>query len=282
MENNSLFLKMQAYDAFHFDENRPSFNNLAKQNGFTYWYAQDLMRLLGYQTWASFNKAIQKAISACTSLGIEILDNFSQEKREIEGKQVADYRLSRFACYLIAMNGDTKKKEVAQAQAYFASIAEAFRKYVEASEDVERVLIRDEVSEHEKTLSGVAKNAGVHQYRYFQNAGYRGMYNMNINALKELKSIPKGRTPLDFMGKQELAANLFRVTQTEAKIKNEEIQGQRAAEQAAFNVGRKVRSVMQEISGSTPESLETSEDIKKIKSAIKSSQKDFAKIDKSK
>lgn len=180
------------------------------------------------------------------------------------------------------MNGDTKKREVAQAQAYFAAVAEAFRKYVEQSEEVERILIRDEISEHEKSLSGVAGKAGVTEYGLFQNAGYRGLYNMNLSALKARKGIPDGRSALDFMGKEELAANLFRVTQTEAKLRNERITGQKNAEDAAYSVGKEVRSTMQRISGNTPESLPIAEDIKKVKSAIKSSQKEFAKLDKKK
>jgi DNA-damage-inducible protein D len=278
MQINSL--PKSAAEVFHFDEHRPDFNALSNENGFTYWYARDLMPLLGYKSQESFNKVIQKAISACTSLNIVTLENFVLETCVVDGKKIKDYRLSRFACYLIAMNGDPKKYEVAQAQAYFVSIAEAFRKYVEEAEDFERILIRDEISEHEKSLSGIARKAGVNKYALFQNSGYRGMYNMNISKLRHLKGVPEKRSPLDFMGKEELAANLFRVTQTEAKIRNEHIQGQRQAEQAAFNVGKKVRSTMRELSGNVPENLPPSEDIKKVKSALKSSQKDFARLDK--
>jgi DNA-damage-inducible protein D len=270
----------QSTDVFHFDESRPDFNALANENGFTYWYASTMMDILGYQSMDSFKRVIQRAISACTSLNIDILDNFVQEKREVNGRIISDYRLSRFACYLVAMNGDPKKTEVAKAQGYFAAIAEAFRRYVENANEVERILIRDEITDHEKTLSGVAKEAGVIKYGLFQNAGYLGMYNLNINKLRQLKGVPDKRSPLDFMGKEELAANLFRVTQTEAKLRNESIQGQTNAEKAALEVGKKVRKTMQEISGTTPENLPPSEDIRKVKSAIKSSQKDFAKIDK--
>lgn len=186
------------------------------------------MHMLGYETFSSFKKAINKAVTTCMTLDIETLDNFQQTKREIDGELVADYKLSRFACYLIAMNADNKKREVASAQAFFAATAETIRRYIEDSEDVERVLIRDELSTHEKSLSGVAKNAGVTNkgYALFQNSGYRGMYNMNLNQLKNHKGMTKkGRTLLDFMGKEELAANLFRITQTELKMKNEAISG---------------------------------------------------------
>lgn len=276
MANTLPSSPMQASEAFHFNTEKPDFNTLSNQNGFTYWCSRDLMHLLGYKNKDTFKKVIQKAISACTSLNIDILENFTPES----GKATKEYRLSRFACYLVAMNGDPKKPEVAKAQGYFAAIAEAFRKYVEETEDFERILIRDEISEHEKSLSSVAKKAGVSQYSLFQNSGYRGMYNMNINQLRKLKGVPSKRSPLDFMGKEELAANLFRVTQTEAKIKNEALHGQQSAQKAAFIVGQKVRSTMQELSGNTPERLPPSQDIKKVKSALKSSQKDFAKLDK--
>lgn len=279
---NDKYQQERTTDVFHFDESRPDFNALANENGFTYWYASTMMNVLGYQGMDSFKKVVQRAISACTSLNIDIMDNFVQEKRQVNGRSIQDYRLSRFACYLVAMNGDPKKTEVAKAQGYFAAVAEAFRRYVEEADDVERILIRDEISDHEKTLSGVAKEAGVTKYGLFQNAGYRGMYNLNFTKLKQLKGVPDNRSPLDFMGKAELAANLFRVTQTEAKMRNESIQGQKNAENAAFEVGKKVRKTMQEISGTTPENLPASEDIRKVKSAIKSSQKDFAKIDKKK
>lgn len=272
-------------DVFHFDETRPNFNNLAHQNGFTYWFASDLMDVLGYESYASFKKAINRAIQACATLNIDIVDNFVQQNRTVKGESLADYRLSRFACYLVSMNADPKKPAVAQAQAYFATIAESFRRYVEEADDVERILIRDEISDHEKTLSSTARTAGVVDakgFALFQNAGYRGMYNMNLKQLKAAKGIDAKRSPLDFMGKEELAANLFRITQTEAKIRNEGIQGQRPAEQAAESVGRKVRQTMMEISGVAPESLATGEDIRKVRGALKSSQREFAKLDKPK
>ncbi len=278
--NNDLSIPMTEIDVFHFDDSKKSFNDLSYQNGFTYWYASDFMRMLGYSSLDTFHKAINKAIGTCTTLTIDVVDNFKQEKREVNGVSINDYRLSRFACYLVAMNADTSKPEVARAQVYFASVAEAFKRYVDEAEDVERVTIREELSAHEKSLSATAAKAGVDQYGLFQNAGYRGMYNMNIAQLKKLKGIPDKRTPLDFMGKTELAANLFRITQTDLKIRQEAITGQKPAEQAAESVGKKVRQTMQEITGIKPESLPVHEDLKKIKSDIKASHKDFKKLDK--
>lgn len=278
-----LAFPMNDTDVFHFDESRPHFDKLCRKNGFTYWYARDFMEMLGYQTFASFQKAVHKAIAACTTLGIDVIDNFQQVEREINGKRERDYKLSRFACYLTAMNGDSKKPEVARAQAYFAAVAETFKRYIDQAEDVERVLIRDEISQHEKSLSGVAQQAGVVDYHFFQNAGYRGLYNMNMSDLKSYKGLQgkdTKRSLLDFMGKQELAANLFRVTQTEAKLENEGIRGQKAAERAAEAVGRKVRETMIEISGDRPEELPLARDLKQVKSDIKASSKEFKKLDK--
>lgn len=273
---------MSQQEVFHFEENKVNFNDLCKEGEFTYWHARDLMGMLGYQSYETFSKAINKAITACMTLNIAVIENFIQDKREIDGTTLHDYRLSRFACYLVAMNADSSKHQVAQAQGFFAATAEAFRQYVEQAEDVERVLIREEITDHEKTLSATAKKAGVANdgYAYFQNAGYRGMYNMNLKALKVHKGIDHKRSPLDFMGKEELAANLFRITQTESKIRNENVLGQKNAERTAENVGKKVRQAMMDISGTTPENLPIGEDIKKVKSALVSSNKEFKKIDK--
>lgn len=267
-------------DIFHFDNDRLSFDDFAKENGFKYWWASDLMQALGYESRGSFGKAINRAISACAALSIDVMENFVQEKKNQDGKPRSDYRLSRFACYLVAMNADPRKEQVARAQAYFATIAEAFRRYVEESEDVERVLIREDVSEREKLLHGAAKQAGVDNYAYFQSAGYRGMYNMTIAQLRTLKGVPSQRSPLDFMGKTELAANLFRITQTEEKLRVDGVRGQVPAERTAENVGRKVRQTMLEISGTPPEQLPRAEDIKEVRKSLKATQREFKKLDK--
>lgn len=278
-----MSLPMNDNDVFHFDDTRPNFNGLCKQNGVTYWYASDLMVSLGYQSMASFNKAVQRAIAACISLNIDVMENFQQCDRVENDVSSKDYKLSRFACYMAAMNADSNKPEVARAQAYFAVLAETFKRYIEQADDVERVLIRDEISQHERSLSAAATKAGVTEHHFFQNAGYRGLYNMNLNDLKRFKGMADvKRTLLDFMGKEELAANLFRVTQTEAKLANDGAQGQKAAEAVAEGVGRRVRQAMIEISGNKPENLQLAADIKKVQSAIKSSKKDFDKLDKPK
>lgn len=267
--------------AFRFDNEHHDFEAYGQGEGTRFWYARDLMSSLGYENFDAFSKTcVNKAIGVCMTLKISVMENFQEEKREIEGKPCFDYRLSRFACYLIAMNGDSKKPQVAAAQAFFASMAEAMRNYIESAQNVERVLIRDDISERERTLSGVAHAAGVVQYGYFQNAGYRGMYNMDLRRLRQFKGIDSDRSLLDFMGKQELAANLFRLTQTEARIRNEKIRGQKSLEIAAHEVGKSVRDTMIKTSGSRPEQLPIAQDIKVVRKSLKSAQREFAKLDK--
>ncbi len=171
---------MNDVDVFHFDHDRKGFDDFGHLNGMKFWWARDLMAFLGYD---DFNdKAITRAVRACTTLGINIFENFQQVQREVDGKLVSDYKLSRFACYLTAMNGDVRKPQVAQAQAYFAAVAETAREYFQGADSVERVLVRGEVSEREKSLNSTAKSAGIVNYPLFQNAGYRGMYNMDLVA----------------------------------------------------------------------------------------------------
>lgn len=262
---------------FHFDEGRPNFESFAKENGFRYWLASDLAKALDNASMASILKAVQKAIAACANLGVPIQDNFKEITTQGVGR---DWCLSRFACYLTVMNGDSKNPRVAEAQAYFITVAEAFRQYIQQAEGVERVLIRGEISDREKSLSSTASMHGVENYPFFQNAGYRGMYNMDLKAVRARKGVPENRSPLDFMGKTELAANLFRLTQTEEKIRNEYIRGQRPLENAAQTVGKEVRATMMRISGTKPEALPPAEDMQNVKRGLKRANKEFAKLDK--
>lgn len=270
---------MTSLSLFGPDFSGDHFENHSKENGFTFWNASELMNLLGYESWTSFSKAINRAMTTCNTLQIPIMENFIQKEVLVNGKMAYDYKLSRFACYLVVMNADNKKTAVAQAQAYFATLAGSVQSYLEEANNVERLVVRDEVSEREGSLSGVVKQAGIENYAFFQNAGYRGMYNKNISQLKEIRNIPNGRSILDFMGKDELAANLFRITQTELKIKQENIRGQTSLENAAETVGKKVRNTMLEISGIAPEKLTSAEDIKKVKKELKDKSKQIKLID---
>jgi len=248
----------------YFENQGLGYESRGFSNGERHWYAADFMEMLGYESMQSFEQAINRAIGTCTTLGIPVVENFEQTTREIKGEPVRDYKLSRFACYLIAMNGDVRKPQVAQAQAYFAKLAEAMRQY-QVGEEVQRVRIRDEISGRERSLASTAKRAGVEQYGLFQNAGYRGMYNVDLNTLKRMKGlVDTSRSLLDFMGKRELAGNLFRITETEAKLKSDATQGQKPAENVAFHVGRKVRSMMIENDGTKPELLPLTGDIKQV------------------
>lgn len=265
-------------EVFHFNEGQESFEQFAQENGYTYWSALKLMECLGYANWTTFNQVISKAMATCNTLGIPIMGNFDQKEIIVDGKSVLDFKLSRFACYLIAMNGNNKMEQVAKAQAYFAIIAGAVKDYQLEAEKVERLQVRSEISERESTLSGVAFKAGVENYPYFQNAGYRGMYNKNMSQLKAIRKIDNTRSLLDFMGKDELAANLFRITQTELKIKGGEVRGQSRLEATAETVGRQVRKAMIDISNVAPENLPKHEDIKEVKKGLKKTSNVFKKL----
>lgn len=268
-------------DVFHFDEGKISFDSLGHDNSIKYWYARDFMRMLGYDSYGTFRNVLNRAVAACTALNINVVENFIQTERKIGGRDLPDFKLSRFACYLVAMNGDPKKENVAKAQVYFVCLAESFRNYLEESGNVERMIGREELSDREKSLSGVAYQHGVSSYAFFQNAGYRGMYNKNLRDLKESKGMRDlGRSLLDFMGKEELAGNWFRITQTEAKIKKDRIHGQSPLEEAAEKVGAQVRKAMMDISGTRPEDLPLAEDIKSVKKSLKSTHRKFKQIDK--
>ncbi len=266
-------------DLFHLNDDEQSFEDFAQANGETFWWATDFQHFLGYETWQSFNKVINRSMTACNTLNIPLMENFRQCEREVDGHIIHDFKLSRFACYLIAMNGDTKKGPVAKAQAYFATLAGAVENYMIEANNIERVVIRDEITDGERSLNAVAKIANVSSYPLFQNAGYRGMYNMNLSRLRSVRNIPNGRSPLDFMGKEELAANLFRITQTELKIREENIRGQQGLESAAELVGKKVRKTMQDISGVNPESLPKASDIKDVHKHLKARNKQLRKAD---
>jgi DNA-damage-inducible protein D len=263
-----------------FEGEKPCFEDSFHQNGQIFWYASDIVKGLGYKDYAPTMQPIQKALSVCMSTNIDTSEQFREEWRNIDGRRVKDFKLSRFACYLVSMNADIKKPQTARAQAYFAAFAASVQEYIRSQEDVVRIPIRAEISEHENMLNSTAKQAGVENYAFFQNSGYMGLYNMSAQRIRELKGLPEGKPLFDFMGAEELGANIFRITQTEAKIKRERIQGQGPLEAAAKEIGHTVRNAIREAGGTMPENLAPQVDINKIKGDLKKTKKIFGKSDK--
>ena len=266
-------------DVFHFEDGKASFEDIGQENGHRFWWWSDLQRCLGYSVTGG-QKALSRAMTVCTSLDIPVSEVITAIARKHgDGMTRPDYKLTRFACYLIAMNADVRKPEVARAQAYFATLAQAADAAQQLAYSVDRVATREELSGGQNALSGTAKRAGVTDYALFQNAGYRGLYNMNLSKLKDRKGVGAKQSMLDFLGRAELAANLFRITQTEATIESQEIRGQLSLEHTAERVGKTVREAMHKISGTRPEDLPTEPDIKQVKRQLKQSQKNLQKLD---
>lgn len=260
---------------FDTEENCNKFEDFSRQNGVTYWLESELAKMLGYSNMNAIKKASQKAMSVCITADIPVDENFIQVM--VDG--IPDIKMTRFACYLVVMNGDISNRRVANAQAYFAALA---NEIVESTQ-IDRVYLRGEISEREKTLSHTAKQHGVVNFALFRNAGYRGMYNMNMNALKSLKNLPdpKKNSLLDFMNKDELAANIFRISQTESRIRSQNLHGQKPLEDAAESVGKIVRDAMITNTGIAPEELELdNEKIQKVKTGLKQTHRAMKKIDK--
>lgn len=260
-------------DVFHFDDDRPNFETLSQDNGFHFWWGSQLMEALGYDNAfeVARSKPVQRAMTACNSLGIPIQENFIFLNDDV--------KLTRFACYLVAMNADPKKPQVAAAQAYFATLAVQFSQFAQENEVMDRVLTREEITQQERSLSSVVKHSGVENYAFFQNAGYRGMYNMNLKSLKDRKNVPANRSPLDFMGATESAANLLRIRLTEDKIEGEKVYGQNSLENAANTVGKEIRDILKRTIGKRPEDLPPAPDILQVQKGLKNTSKGFMKID---
>lgn len=258
-----------------------SFEDFKNENGISYWWASDLMMMLDYPNMSSFEKVIGRATKAFVSLNIPHYENIIAAQRDNAGQTLQDFKLTRFACYLIVMNGDPKKKEVAAAQAYFAEQTRKFEIIIANHHELDRILIRDEITEGNKALASAAKNAGVNDFAAFQNAGYLGMYNMKSWELEKKRKVEKGKL-MDYMGRTELAANLFRITQTEEHIKNNNIKGQLALEQTHYNVGKEVRAIVKKNVGKMPEALPQEKQLPAIKKELKQSYKQMCNQDKKK
>jgi DNA-damage-inducible protein D len=254
------------------------FEDMGRENGMHFWWASDLMSFLGYESNNVVNsQPIQRAMTACNALSVPIHESFCSEEREIDGRKCSDFKLSRFACYLVAMNADPRKERVARVQVYFAELADQVQQYLEERESIDRVINREHITQQEKVLSGTAFRHGVENYALFQDAGYRGLYNKGITHLKNFKHIEGSL--LDFMGSTELAANIFRISQTSQKIENENIRGQRPLENAAEKVGKIVRQAIKEAGGTMPEYLPAAEHINSVKKGLKEANRTFTKLD---
>lgn len=238
--------------------------------GQEYWTARELQTALDYKKWEKFSNIIEKAKDACNGSGNAVSDHFPQTGKIVAAgattKEIEDYHLSRYACYLIAMNGSPKKEAVALAQTYFAVKTrqqQLIEQYESMSEDEKRLDIRKDIIKHNKSLADAAHDAGVIQpvdYARFQNAGYMGLYNGETqNDIHRRKGLKKSQKILDYMGGEELGANLFRITQTDAKLRRENIQGRENATATHYEVGRKVRQTIAELGGTMPEDLPTPE-----------------------
>jgi DNA-damage-inducible protein D len=237
-----------------------------------YWSARDLAPLLGYNKWQNFEVAIQRAIMACAQVGQIVPDHFTEASKVITGgkgakQTVKDYLLSRFACYLIAQNGDPRKKEIAEAQTYFAVSTRRQELAQLLEEQEERLKLRARVSENNKALAQAASQAGVltQNFGVFQNAGYKGLYGeLGVADIKEYKQINQREDLLDRMGRAELAANDFRITQTEERLRKEGTIGQTNAMDVHHEVGKKVRKAIDDIGGTMPEELAPEPSIKPL------------------
>ena len=243
------------------------------ENGIEYWDARELMPLLGYENWQKAEDVIRRAAEACINSGQDVDNHFNRSVKMVKigsntVRKVTDYKLDRYACYLIAQNGDSKKPEIATAQTYFAVQTRRQEIFEQLSDSEKRLFIRGDVSDRNKKLFETARRAGVSRFGLFNDAGYKGLYGMPLSDIEKKKGIKKGEL-LDRAGSTELAANLFRITQTDEKIAKDNIQGEQAASRVHFMVGCKVRQTIKNIGGILPEELSTEKSIKDVKKEIK-------------
>lgn len=255
-------------------------------DGQEYWLARELQAVLEYTEWRNFCKIIDKAKVACKGAKNNVAEHFVDVNKSSPmpngGVRILDdVMLSRYACYLIVQNGDPRKEVIAVGQTYFAVKTrqqELIENYDILSEEQKRLAIRAEMVEHNKSLAEAAKQAGVEtpqEYAVFQNRGYQGLYGgLGMRDIHARKGLKPNEKIIDHMGSTELAANLFRATQTDEKLRREHIQGKDAANETHYQVGRKVRQTIAELGGTMPEDLPAPE--KSIKQ-IQREQKKLAK-----
>lgn len=253
------------------------------EQGNEFWSARDLSKVLEYSEYRHFLPVIERAKEACKNSKQEVSDHFEDILEMVaigSGAQrnTESVKLSRYACYLIVQNADPSKEVVALGQTYFAvqtriqeiQQMDAYNKL--STEEEKRIFLRTEMSKHNTYLAAAAKNAGVQDgldYAIFQNHGYAGLYGgLDAKGIHKKKNLKKSQHILDHMGSTELAANLFRATQTEEKLRNENIQGKQKANQTHYEVGKKVRQTIKEIGGTMPENLPVEESIKTVQKKL--------------
>lgn len=253
-----------------------------ENNGVEYWFARELQEVLQYIKWSNFSKVIETAKIACKISDHDVQDHFAEVGKMITlakgaKRKVLDYKLTRYACYLIVMNGDPRKEVIALGQTYFAvkTRQQEFQElYDKLSENEKRLFIRGDIKQKNMLLAESARNAGVItplEFAIFQDSGYKGLYNgLTSKDIAKRKGIKESEEILDYMGSEELAANLFRITQTEGKLKKEQVTNKTQANQIHYDVGRKVRKAIEEIGGTMPEELPTPDkNIKEIEKEVK-------------
>lgn len=252
--------------------------------GNAYWLGRQLAPLLDYPQWRNFLPVLEKAREACNNSGQQVADHFADMRKMVDigsgaQREVDDVRLSRYACYLIVQNGDPSKLVIANGQTYFAyqtrrqELADAAQ-LAQLSEDDKRLAIRNELTTHNKHLAAAAKDAGVEtplDYAVFQDHGYKGLYGgLGAKDIHARKGLKKSQKILDHMGSTELAANLFRATQAEDKLRRDGVRGKAQANRTHHDVGRKVRQTIAELGGTMPENLPApDQSIQRLESAKK-------------
>lgn len=236
--------------------------------GQEYWYARELQIALEYGKWDNFKNVIEKAKTSCKGSNNQVSDHFADVGKMVKAgvaqKDIGDIELSRYACYLIVQNGDPRKEVIALGQTYFAIKTrqqELIDDYDQLTEDQKRLAIRNEMINHNKSLAEAAYNAGVidtKDFAIFQNKGYQGLYGgLGAKEIHARKGLKKSQKILDHMGSTELAANLFRATQTDEKLRREGIAGKEEANKTHYEVGAKVRQTIKDLGGTMPEDLPT-------------------------
>lgn len=241
-----------------------------RDDGSEFWYARELALVLDYTKWENFHKVIKRAMIACENSGHDVSLDFPEVRKIVSAgatrKPVLDYELTRYACYLIVQNGDPRKEVIALGQTYFAiqtyrqEVADRFN---QLDEDSRRLVVRGDIKQWNQLLAETARQAGVitnEEFAIFQNAGYMGLYGgLTVDDIHKKKGLAVGQKILDYMGSTELIANLFRISQTEEKLRKDNVSDANTATAVHHTVGKEVRKAIEEIGGTMPEDLPTPE-----------------------